>query len=70
MSGERPELKTEGKQDWNWSQVYTLKALNFGNEAKKNQDSYIIEFQIEPFGESDRAHVKDFTLFLEVVDGL
>jgi len=63
-------IEVEGKQDWNWSQVYTLKDLNFGNDVKKNQEGYIIEFQIEPFGESDQAHVKNFTLFLEVVDGL
>jgi len=63
-------IEVEGNQDWSLSKVYTLKDFYLSDEVEKNQGIYIIEFQIEPFGESDQAHVKEITLFLDVVDGL
>lgn len=63
-------IEVVGNTIWHLSQVYTESSFNGGMKVQPNQESYIIEFQFEPFGMSGRAYVKDISVFLEVVDGL
>ena len=63
-------ITVEGTEDWCWSGVYNQKDFGYKNAATKNQDIHVIQFQIEPYGESDQAHIRNVTMFFEVVDGL
>lgn len=63
-------IEVQGNTTWSWSQVYTESSFDGGLEVQPNQDSYVIEFQFEPYGSSDRAYVRDISMFSEVVDGL
>lgn len=63
-------IEVKGNETWCGSQVYIQKDFTGENELRKNQDSYIFEFQFEPYGLSDRVYVRDISMFLEVVDGL
>jgi hypothetical protein len=63
-------IEVQGNTTWSLSQVYTESSFDGGMKVQTNQDSYIIEFQFEPYGSSDRAYVRDISMFLEIVDGL
>jgi hypothetical protein len=63
-------IEVQGNTTWSFSQVYTESCFDGGMEIQPNQDIYIIEFQFEPYGCSDRASVRDISMFSEVVDGL
>ena len=63
-------IEVPGNTTWSLSQVYTESSFNGGTKAQTNQGSYIIEFQFEPYGSSDRAYVRDISMFLETIDGL
>lgn len=63
-------IAVEGTEDWCWSKIYNKKDFGYKNEEVKNQDIYVIQFQIEPYGESGQAHVRNVTIFFQVVDGL
>ena len=59
-----------GAETWSLSEVFVESSFDDEIQVQPNQESYIIEFQIEPFGISDRVYVRNITMFLEVVDGL
>jgi len=63
-------IELKGTENWCWSEVYTEKDFGYERADVTNHDIYVIQFQIEPYGKSGQAHVRNVTLFIKVVDGL
>jgi len=62
-------IEVSGKPTWSFSQVYTESCFDGGMKEWADQDSYIIEFQFEPYRSSDQACVRDISMFFEIIDG-
>jgi hypothetical protein len=63
-------VEVPGTTTWSSSEVFTESSFVGGIRVQPNQDSYVVEYQFEPFGILGRASVRDISMFLEVVDGM
>ena len=63
-------IEVPGTATWCLSDIFTESSFDGEMDVQPNQNSYVIEFQFEPYGSSDCAYVRDISMFIEVVDGL